>query len=99
MKITINSVHFKVDKKLDTFIREKLTKLGGLHDGVLLTDVSLKVENTDKPENKITEIKVTIPGNEFYAKKQCQTFEEATDLVVDALRKQLIKHKEKIRRK
>ena len=99
MKITINSVHFKTDKKLEAFIKDKLTKLGVLYDGILQGDVSLKVENTDKPENKVAEIKLTVPGSELYAKKQCETFEESTDMALDALKKQLIKHKEKIRRK
>ena len=35
MNITINSLHFKADKKLETFIKEKVTKLGGLYDGIL----------------------------------------------------------------
>lgn len=99
MKITINAVHFKTDKKLEAFIKDKLTKLGSLYEGILQGEVSLKVENTDKPENKVTDIKLTVPGNEFYAKKQCETFEEATDMALDALKKQLIKYKEKIRRK
>jgi len=99
MNITINSLHFKADKKLETFIKEKVTKLGGLYDGILQGDISLKVENTDKPANKITEIRLTVPGIELYAKKQCETFEEATDMAVDALKKQILKHKEKIRKK
>jgi putative sigma-54 modulation protein len=99
MKVNINSVHFKADSKLEGFINEKIDKLSGLYDGVIGSDVTLKVDNTESPENKITEIRLTVRGNNLYAKKQCKTFEEATDIAVDALRKQLSKHKEKLKKR
>jgi putative sigma-54 modulation protein len=36
-----------------------------------------------------------ISGKELFAKKQCKTFEESVDEVVEALRKQILKEKEK----
>jgi putative sigma-54 modulation protein len=53
------------------------------------------LDKSQDKENKITEIKLLIPGKTLVAKKQCKTFEEATDLSVEALRKQVKKHKEK----
>lgn len=97
MKVTINSVHFKADKKLETFIITKVEKLHTLFEGILGSEVTLKLENTEAPDNKVAEIRLLIPGNDLYAKKQCVTFEEAVDQVVEALKKQLIKYKEKIR--
>lgn len=97
MQININSVHFKADRKLVAFINEKVEKLSSLYEGVIGTDVTLKVENTETPENKIAEIRLFIRGNDLYAKKQCKTFEEATDTAVDALKRQISKHKRKIR--
>jgi putative sigma-54 modulation protein len=97
MQININSVHFKADKKLVGFINEKVQKISGLYEGVLGSDITLKVENTEEPENKIAEIRVYIPGNDLYAKKQCKTFEEATDTAVAAIRRQISKYKTKIR--
>ena len=47
MKININSVHFKADQKLETFITEKVEKLNKLHDGILGAEVALKLENTE----------------------------------------------------
>jgi putative sigma-54 modulation protein len=38
-----------------------------------------------------------VPGTDLTAKQQCRTFEEATDLVCEALSKQIIKHKERQR--
>ena len=97
MKVTINSVKFKADKKLEDFIQEKVKKLTNNYNGVIGSEVILKLENSENPENKVAEIKLIIPGYDLFAKKQSKTFEESTDLAVDALKKQLIRHKDKIR--
>jgi len=47
-------------------------------------------------ENKIIEIKLNIPRNQLFVKERAKTFEAASDLAVEALRKQIIKHKDKI---
>ncbi|MDD2963312.1 MAG: ribosome-associated translation inhibitor RaiA [Bacteroidales bacterium] len=99
MNVTINSVHFKADQKLENFIQSKVEKLSGLFDGILGSDIMLKLENTENPENKIAEVKLLIRGNDLFARKQCKTFEEATDQAVEALKKQLEKHKVKLRGK
>ncbi len=99
MSIKINSVQFKADKKLEDFIENKVTKLIKHHDDVIGAEVILKVENTPNLENKITEIKIEIPGSDLFAKKQSKTFESSTDTAIEALRRQLKKHKEKQRRK
>ncbi|MBN3034407.1 MAG: ribosome-associated translation inhibitor RaiA [Bacteroidales bacterium] len=97
MKVNINSVHFKADRKLVAFINEKIEKLSQLYDGVIGSDVTLKLENTETPDNKIAEIRLMIRGNDLYAKKQSKSFEEAADSAVDALKRQLTRRKEKIR--
>lgn len=95
MNTIINSVHFKADQKLETFINSKLEKLTNKYTDVIGAEVLLKLENTDEPANKITEIKLLIKGNDLFASKQSKSFEEATDNVIDALKKQLEKHKAK----
>ena len=97
MRVKINSVHFKTDKKLDDFISEKIDKLTTMHDGILGSEVTLRVDNTVEPENKIAEIKLQVPGTDLFARKQSRSFEEAADIAVEALRRQLAKHKEKLR--
>ncbi len=97
MKVDINSVHFRADVKLEDFITEKVNKLEQYFDGILGSDVMLKVENTDGKDNKIAEVKIKVPGDDLFAKKQAASFEEATDQAVSALRKQLIKYKEKLK--
>ena len=57
--------------------------------------MTLKLENTEAPENKTADIRIKIRGNDAIASKTAKSFEEATDLTVDALKKQLTKIKEK----
>jgi putative sigma-54 modulation protein len=97
MRVNINAVHFKADKKLIAFINEKMGKLTQVFEGVIDSEVMLKLDNTETRENKIAEIKVAIPGNNLYVKKQSATFEESTDIAIEALRRQLKRYKDKVR--
>lgn len=100
MEIIINSVHFNTDKKLVDFVNKKVNKLDTFFDGIINAEVTLKVLKPEAAKNKISEIKISIPSNGYlFAKKQADTFEEATDLAVDALRKQLGKFKNKLKSK
>lgn len=98
MKVSINAVKFRTDKKLEAFINEKVEKLSGVYDGIIGSEVTLKLENAESHDNKIAEIRLLIKGNDLFAKKQSTSFEEATDSAVEALRRQLDKHKDKIRK-
>lgn len=96
MATKVHSIHFDADAKLLDFIEVKVGKLDQFFDNIIGSEVYLKVDNDDSKENKVAEIKVMIPGKELFAKKQCKSFEEATDLAVDALKRQIKKHKGKI---
>lgn len=99
MNITIQSVRFTASAQLEEFIQQKVGKLDQFFDGIVSAEVILKLDKSDSSENKVAEISLNVPGDELFAKKQSKTFEEAVDLSVDALRKQLIKWKEKTRAK
>ncbi len=100
MEVKINSVHFSPDKKLVDFVEKKVNKLDTFFDGIINAEITLKVLKPEVSNNKISELKLSIPANGYlFAKKQADTFEEATDLVVDAMRKQLSKFKEKLKNK
>lgn len=94
MEIKTNAVNFSIDKKLVAYIEDKVSKLSLFFDQIISTEVYLRVDKSAEKENKLAEIKLLVPGNEVFAKKQCKTFEEAVDLTVEALRKQILKHKE-----
>ena len=95
MKITVQSIRFTADKKLLNFIQKKADKLDTFYDHIISGEVYLKLENVEDEANKITEIKLMLPGTQLFAKEQCKSFEEATDLAVECLRKQINKHKQK----
>jgi putative sigma-54 modulation protein len=95
MEIQVHSIHFTADKKLLAFIQEKASKLELYFDHITACEVYLKLDKSQDKENKISEFKLLIPGKTLIAKKQCKTFEEATDLSIEALRKQVEKHKER----
>ena len=97
MEYNVQSVHFNEDAKLIDFIEKKINKLETFHDKIISADVILKLENNGQVKDKIVEIKLNLPGTVLISKDNCKTFEEAVDLVCDALRKQIMKFKEKIR--
>lgn len=99
MNITIQSVHFDAAEKLEQFIQQKVGKLDQFYDGIIGSEVTLRLDKSETLDNKVAEVTLDIPGNNLFAKKQSRTFEEAVDLACEALRKQLVKHKDKIKAK
>ena len=97
MKVNTQSVNFNVDVKLINFIQKRLDKLDKFYDKVIMADVYLKLDNNGTKENKIFEARLSVPGDKFVVKKQSKTFEEATDLAIACLERQLKKRKQKIR--
>ena len=93
MKVTINAVHFKADSKLEEFITNKIEKLCGKLDDAQGAEVTLKLDNTDTPENKIADIKLFVKGEDLFASKRSNTFEEAVSQCVDTLKVQIEKYK------
>lgn len=96
MKLQMQTVHVDPAPELTDFIQRKVDKLETFYDRIIDGEVFLKLENGETVEDKIVEIKINIPGNQLFAKEQAESFEAATDTAVDALRRQLKKHKEKM---
>ncbi len=99
MNITIQSVKFDAADHLQSFIEQKVNKLDVFFDGIIDAEVILKLDKSETLDNKVAEISLNVPGAEMFAKKQSKTFEESVDLSCEALRKQLIKKKEKVKAK
>jgi putative sigma-54 modulation protein len=98
MNVTVHSLHFDADIKLINFIKEKLGKLTLFHDGILSADVTLRVgPDGERPENKHTEIRLAVPGNDLIAKRRAASFEEAAINAVEALRNQVERDKTRLR--
>jgi putative sigma-54 modulation protein len=97
MNVQIHSVRFDADKKLIDFVNQKLGKLSLLGESIVNAEVYLRLDKDQERENKISEIKLDLSGGPLFAKKQSKTFEEATDEAIDALKKQITRHKQKKR--
>ncbi len=95
MQVNVHSIQFKADAKLIDFIEAKLDKLQLFHDKMVGAEVFLKLDKNHELGNKIAEIKINVPGKELFAKRQSNSFEESTDQVIEALRRQIQKMKGK----
>ena len=97
MKVFTQSVNFNADNQLIELVETKVSTLIKFHDKIVNAEVFLKVQNTSDKENKITEIKINIPGSELIVKRETKTFEEGVNAAVDNLKRQLKRSKEKQR--
>ena len=97
MEIKINAVGFSASSQLEDFIQKKISKLDKYHDGIIGSEVTLKLEKDDNLENKVVEVQLNVKGQEVFAKKNAKKFEEAVDELYDVVKRQLVKIKEKER--
>ena len=96
MNISVKSVHFHADSKLELFVQKKLERLGKLFDRIQDIEVQLKLQDTgSRVKEKITEIRMRVPGGWLMDRRTNTTFEAAITESVDSLKRQVVKHKEK----
>ncbi len=96
MDVRIQAIHFEATDKLVTFINKKAERLARHNPSMTQVEVTLKVDKPETAMNKEAIIKVTVPQHEdLVANKIADTFEEAVDLTLEALDRQLEKRKEK----
>ncbi len=96
MKIKAQAVNFNAQDTLLEFLDRKLSKLDQFYDKIVGANVYMKLENTTDKENKTAEIILEVPGDDLVVKKTSASFEESIDLGCEALKKMIIKKKEKV---
>ncbi|MDR3245389.1 MAG: ribosome-associated translation inhibitor RaiA [Prevotellaceae bacterium] len=96
MNVNVQSIKFDADKGLIEFIDKKISKLEKFFDGIVGADVYLRLDS-QPIANKKVEIRLKIPGYDVFAERESKSFEESTDLCIDAIKSQLTKAKEKMR--
>lgn len=96
MKLQMSSQKFTADQKLLDFIQKKADKLDQFFDKIIDGEVHLRVDNDEAKENKVLEMKLNVPGTTLFVKEKDKSFEAAADSAIEALRRQLKKHKGKI---
>ena len=98
MKVNLQSVHFSVDYKLREYLEQKISKLEQFFSKIIDVQVFLKLENAGQVRDKIVEIKLNLPGKSILIKEIAQTSEAGIDLATDALKRQLVRFKEKTKK-
>jgi len=92
MEVKINAIHFDATEKLNDFINKKVDKLAKKNELVSTAEIILKVVKPETAMNKEASVRLTVPRSEdLFASKVADTFEEAIDNCMDALKKQLEK--------
>jgi putative sigma-54 modulation protein len=96
MRVQTEAIHFSADIKLLSAIESKLAKLENFFDKIIEAKVILKLENSGQIRDKIAEIKLHLPNGIIFIKETSKSFEAAIDKALVSLKRQLVKHKEKV---
>ncbi|MCD8072210.1 MAG: ribosome-associated translation inhibitor RaiA [Alistipes sp.] len=95
MNVQIQSVKFDADKKLIDFINAKMSKLERFAENAIGAEIIMKLDKDNERGNKVVTIRLEVPGEDLVADARSKSFEESIDDGIDALKRQLEKHKEK----
>lgn len=93
MNVQIQSVKFDADRKLVEFVEHKMDKLDRFVERAIGADVILKLDKDHELGNKVATINLHIPGDDLVAESRGKSFEEAVDLSIEALKRQIDKYK------
>ncbi|HYK45749.1 MAG TPA: ribosome-associated translation inhibitor RaiA [Parafilimonas sp.] len=96
MNITIESPHVRVSQETISTIDTKLSSLLRKYGSTVMCEVLLRKENNDDQKNCHIGIKLGVPGTSLFAEETEQSFEAAFDKLIEDLKRQLQKHKEKL---
>jgi len=93
MDIIIQSLGFKAGDTLEGFIREKVSALKS--DDIVRANVTLYKGSASNPENDYCEIRLEVPGNDHFVKKNNSHFETAVSDCVEVLTQMIKKSRDK----
>ncbi len=96
MEIKIQAIHFDASEKLVNFINKKAEKLSRRFVNISEITFTLKVVKPETALNKEAIVAVVMPQqDDMVATKVADSFEEAVDLALEAVERQLEKKKER----
>ena len=96
MEIIISTINFKPDTSLETFVKEKVSKLFNHCNKIIRANVILREEENGNLENKKCEIRLMIPGNDHLVKKSTGVYEKSISEAVAVLQKILQRRKSRV---
>lgn len=96
MKLTINPVNFDIAERLSKYIVKKTNRYHKiLNNPGAEMEIRLTVVKPETNLNKEAAIRIIGNGAEMFAEKTCDTFEQAIDIALEAIDKQIEKLKDK----
>ncbi len=94
MDVKIKAIRFDVSERLTNFINKKAQRLARHNEKISNIDVNLKVVKPESAMNKEVIIRISVPQHDdIIASKTANSFEEAIDNCLEAIKKQLEKKK------
>lgn len=95
MTIRIQSLQFTPSETLDAKIQEKLKKAFNNYPYLTTCNVFLRIENDERTQQTV-EVRINALNDQFFAKATKEHFELALPDVIDKLKRQLEKYKQKL---
>ena len=95
MKIIFQATEFRPTKKLINLAHKKVGALDRFHDRIVEAHVHLKKIRSAKPDNKLCEIRIALPGNDPFVSKRANSFEEAINKAVETMKRRIDDRKAK----
>lgn len=94
MKTTFTARHFEPSSDLHTYSEETVQKLDQFYDRILTCDIILEpVPDDDAPQQ--AELNVKVPQKLINAKEKATSYEQALNMAVESVTRQLKKYKHK----
>lgn len=104
MKVDIRTVNLDLDDRVQSYVREKIKGLEQLvekfeRQGELLARAEIGSDTTRHQHGNdyFVQVSVHLPNKTVVVREVAATIEEASDLVRDVLRREIVKHKGKVR--
>ena len=94
MKVNIQSVKFDASKQLIEFVEKKMSRLERFEGNSTGVDVTLKLDKDDEKGNKLALVTLHVPGGDIVSEQRARTFEEAVDMALDAVKRQIEKRRD-----
>lgn len=95
MDIIIQSLGFTAGEQLESFVREKLSKLKP-SDHIIRANVTLYMGPDRATPNDYCEIILEVPGNDLFVKESSTDFEQSVTQAVNKLQAVVRKQKDKM---
>lgn len=98
MNMYITARHFRAHETLRSYAFDAINKLEEHYDGIISADLILSFEKSKK-SLKTAELLVKVQGSILKSKEQTDDFPKSIDASVMKMKRQLQRHKSKVREK